>query len=65
MTHEDNEGKTALHYVVDNKAENFDVAELLINANLEGVNKETTSEYQTPLWIAIQNGHKNIVRRLI
>jgi len=64
VNHEDNDSKIAMHYAIDNKAENFDVVNLLIENGGE-INKETTSEGFTPLIFAVTHGHKNIVKKLV
>ena len=64
VNHGDRDWKTALHYAIDNKAENLDVVNLLIESNAD-INKETTSDGYTPLILAVKRGHQNIARVLI
>lgn len=64
VNHADNDQRTALHYAIDNKAENLDVVHLLIEKEAN-VNRETTSDGYTPLIIAVNRGHKNIAKILI
>jgi len=56
----DNDSRIALHYAIDNKAENLDVVNLLIE-NGSDFNKETINDAYTPLMIAINRGHVHIV----
>lgn len=64
VNHEDTDSRTPLHFAIDNKTENLDVVNLLIDhgANL---NRQTSSEGCTPLILAVNCGHVNIVRQLI
>lgn len=64
VNHPDNDQRTALHYAIDNKAENLDVVHFLIDKKAD-FNRETTSDGFTPLFIAVNRGHKNIARILI
>ncbi len=64
VNHVDGDQRTALHYAIENKAENLDVVCLLIDYNCD-INIETTNDGLTPLIIAVDRGHKNIARKLI
>ena len=64
VSHGDADSKTALHYAIDNKTENLDVVNLLIERGADK-NKETTSDCFTPLIFAVNRGHKNITRILV
>lgn len=64
INHEDSDSKIALHYAIDNKQENLDVVNLLIE-NGADLNKETISDGFTPLIFAINRGHINITRILV
>jgi ankyrin repeat protein len=64
VNHVDGDAKSALHYSVDNKSENLDVVNLLIDQQAD-VNGQTTSEGLTPLMVAVQRGHVNITKKLI
>lgn len=64
VNHVDGDSKSALHYSIDNKSENLDVVNLLIEKQAD-VNGQTTSEGLTPLMIAVQRGHLNITKKLI
>ena len=60
----DTDSRIALHYAIDNKAENLDVVNLLIESGSD-VNKETINDAYTPLMIAINRGHLHIVKTFI
>lgn len=60
-SHEDNDSKTPLHYAIDNKTENLDVVNLLIERGAD-INKQTVSDGITPLIFAVNRGHVNIAR---
>lgn len=64
VNHGDSDSRIALHYAIDNKAENLDVVSLLIEKAAD-FNKETTSDGFTPLMIAVNRGHKAIAKTLI
>lgn len=64
VNHGDQDSKIALHFAIDNKAENLDVVNLLIE-NGTDVNKATTTEGTTPLHFAASRGHWNIARKLL
>ena len=64
VNHGDSDSRTALHYAIDNKAENLDVIILLIEKGAD-FNKETTSDGFSPLIIAVNRGHKTIAKTLI
>ena len=64
MNLSDSDSRTALHYAIDNQLEFLDVVSLLIEKGA-GINKATRSEGFTPLIIAVNRGHKAIVRKLI
>lgn len=64
VNHGDSDSKTALHYAIDNKTENLDVVNLLIESGAD-VNQETTSDGLTPLIFAVNRGHTNITRSLV
>jgi len=64
VNHGDTDSKNALHFAIDNKAENLDVVTLLIEHGAD-VNKETTSDGFTPLIFAVNRGHVNITRTLV
>ena len=53
-----------MHYAIDSKAENLDVVAMLIKHGSD-VNKETMNDAYTPLMIAVNRGHRNVVRELI
>lgn len=61
VNHEDNDSKTPLHYAIDNKTENLDVVNLLIESGAN-INKQTSSEGYAPLIFAVNRGHVNIAR---
>lgn len=64
VNHEDLDSRTSLHYAIDNKTENLDVVNLLIE-NGADMNKQTSSDGFTPLIFAVNRGHLNIARQLI
>jgi len=64
VNHEDQDSKHALHFAIDNKAENLDVVNLLLEYGAD-INKETTSDGLTPLIFAANRGHVNITKLLI
>jgi ankyrin repeat protein len=64
VNHADGEGKSALHYAIESKAENLDVVKLLMDKDAD-FNKETTSEGWSPLIIAVNRGHKAIAKALV
>ena len=64
VNHGDADSKTALHYAIDNKTENLDVVNLLIDSGADK-NKETTSDCFTPLIFAVNRGHVNITSMLV
>lgn len=64
INHEDSDSKTALHYAIDNKVENLDCVNFLIEKGAD-MNKETTSDGFTPLIFAVNRGHIFITRILV
>lgn len=64
VSHEDNDAKISLHYAIDNKTENLDVVNLLIDHGAD-INLPTTSDGITPLILAVNRGHLNITRLLV
>ena len=60
----DNQGMTALHYAISNKAENADVVKLLLE-NKADIHAKTNYEGITPLILAVQKGHATITKMLI
>jgi len=64
VNHGDSDSKIALHYAIDNKTENLDVVNLLIEFGADR-NKETTSDGFTPLIFAVNRGHVNITSILV
>lgn len=60
----DSDSRIALHYAIDNKAENLDVVNLLIESGSD-VNKETINDGFTPLMIAVNRGHAHIAKTFI
>lgn len=57
----DSDSRIALHYAIDNKAENLDVVNLLIEHGSD-VNQATINDGHTPLMMAVLRGHKHIVK---
>lgn len=55
---------SALHNAVDVKVENKDVVDLLIERGAN-INERTKNEGMTPLMMAVNRGHVNIVRALV
>lgn len=64
VNHMDNDGKTALHYAIDTKVENYDVVNILIKYDAN-MNIQTSSEGITPLMFAVNRGHQMIAKTLI
>ncbi|XP_066016791.1 uncharacterized protein [Pocillopora verrucosa] len=60
----DDFGCTALHVAASNRKENFNIAQLILNC--EGVKVNALEENEnTPLKLAAEKGHINIVKKLI
>ena len=64
VNHMDNDGKTALHYAIDTKAENHDVVKALISYDAL-MDIQTSSDGITPLMFAVNRGHRMIAKTLI
>ena len=64
INYADQNNMTALHYAIDNKAENLDVVSLLLDKDAR-VNGQSAIEGRTPLMLAVQRGHVEIARALI
>jgi len=60
----DANGQTALHYAINNKAENADIVNLLIEHKAD-IHAKKTYDGTTPLILAAEKGHVNITRILV
>jgi uncharacterized protein len=64
VNHGDSDSKIALQYAIDNKVENLDVVNLLVEQGAD-LDHQTTSDGFTPLMFAVNRGHGNITRTLV
>ena len=64
VNHTDAKGKTALHYAIENKADNADVVKALLEHKAD-IDAKTSYEGITPLISAVLNGHRGITMVLV